>query len=66
MVSISLCIANCICYGHFSIRVVPTEPRDLTVMFINSTALDITWEEPLCDYGIRTKYTVSGYNDTIG
>ena len=37
---------------------VPTEPLNLTVSYINATALDIAWREPLCDYGIRTNYTV--------
>ena len=39
--------------------VVPTEPRGLTVMYLNSTALEVTWEPPLCDYGTRQGYTVS-------
>ena len=38
---------------------VPTEPRRLTVMYLNSTSLEVTWEHPLCDYGIRRGYTVS-------
>ncbi len=35
-----------------------TEPRNLVVMYTSSTSLRITWEPPLCDYGIRTGYTV--------
>ena len=35
------------------------EPRELTVMYLNSTALELTWQHPLCDYGIRRGYTVS-------
>jgi len=38
---------------------VPTTPRELTVLYLNSTALEITWEHPLCDYGVRRGYTVS-------
>ena len=39
--------------------VVATEPRGLTVIYLNSTALEVTWEPPLCDYGIRRGYIVS-------
>ena len=38
---------------------VPTEPRELTVMYLNSTELEITWQNPLCDYGVRRGYNVS-------
>ena len=37
---------------------VPTPPRNLTVTYTSSTALLVTWEPPLCDYGNRTRYTV--------
>ena len=43
----------------FTLYLVPTEPRGLTVMHLNSTSLEVTWEHPLCDYGIRRGYTVS-------
>jgi len=38
---------------------VPTEPRELTVTYLNSTALEVTWQNPRCDYGIRRGYTVT-------
>ena len=38
---------------------VPTMPQDLLVQYISSTALKVTWNHPLCDYGIRTQYNVS-------
>ena len=28
-------------------------------MYLNSSALEVTWEHPICDYGIRRGYTVS-------
>ena len=46
------------CAMTFSWFTAPTEPRNLTVMYINSTALYITWQPPLCHYGIITGYTV--------
>ena len=41
------------------LSLVPTEPHGLTVTYLNSTALEVTWEPPLCDYGIRQGYIVS-------
>ena len=38
---------------------VPSEPRNLTVISISSTSLQITWMRPLCEYGVVTNYTVS-------
>ena len=51
-------------FPHFNVPyqllpLVPTEPRELTIMYLNSTALEVTWQHPLCDYGIRRGYTVS-------
>ena len=49
----------CICTYFHVPHLVPTEPRDLTVTYLNSTALEVTWQNPLCDYGVRRGYTVS-------
>ena len=48
-----------ISYHTRFIYTVPTEPRDLTVQYLNSLSLEITWNHPLCGYGARTNYTVS-------
>ena len=42
---------------------VSTPPQDLVAEYVNmedmsSTALQLTWTPPLCDYGNRTGYTV--------
>ena len=45
---------------HFLLQlscIVPTAPRDLTVEYLSSTSLEVTWTHPQCDYGIRTGYT---------
>ena len=45
-------------YSHAP-HLVPTEPRELTISYLNSTALEVTWQNPLCGYGVRRGYTVS-------
>ena len=37
---------------------VPSEPRNLRVEASSSTSLQLTWERPLCEYGVIVNYTV--------
>lgn len=42
---------------------VSTPPRDLVAEYVSiedmsSTALQLMWTPPLCDYGVKTGYTV--------
>ena len=46
-----------------SLTIVSTPPRSLIAEYASmettsSTALQLTWDHPLCDYGVRTGYTV--------
>ena len=43
----------------FYTHTVPSEPRNLTVVASSSTSLQLTWEHPLCEYGVIVNYTVS-------
>ena len=43
----------------FCVYTVPSAPCNLTVVANSSTSLQVTWEHPLCEYGILINYTVS-------
>ena len=51
----SLSIIPLLYFAH----TVPNEPRNLTVVASSSTSLQLTWERPLCEYGVIVNYTVS-------
>ena len=38
--------------------IAPSSPRDITVMSINATAVNITWSEPAMTNGIVRNYTI--------
>lgn len=40
-------------------------PENLLVEYNGSMSLVVTWDPPLCDYGIRTSYNVSWRISTI-
>ena len=43
----------------FDYLAVPAMPESLLVEYNGSMSLVVTWNPPLCDYGIRTSYNVS-------
>jgi hypothetical protein len=55
---IQIIIYTYIFCGLFA-HTVPSAPRSLTVVASSSTSLQVTWEQPLCEYGILVNYTVS-------
>lgn len=48
-----------VCVSLCSLHTEPSEPLSLTVEYITSTSLNVTWQRPLCEYGVITNYTVS-------
>ena len=49
----------------FDYLAVPAMPENLLVKYNGSMSLVVTWDPPLCDYGIRTSYNVSWRISTI-
>ena len=48
-----------ICFVCLFARTVPSVPRNLTVVASSSTSLQVTWEHPLCEYGVLVNYIMS-------
>ena len=57
------------CLGGYAVTIYPTVPGDAPTNFnlviINSTAIRLTWDEPLLPYGVLLSYTVI-YNTSNG
>ena len=49
----------------FDYLTVPSMPENLLVEYNGSMSLVVTWDPPLCGYGIRTSYIVSWKISTI-